>query len=98
MNCPYCDFDGGLTAIHRHLVETHTASIITGRDEQSGKMHYSVSCPFCQADFSHRVKPRSRNPRFLEEFKTEIALVAFDQLLYHLVEEHTDRMGVPVDT
>lgn len=35
------------------------------------------------------MKPRSKDPHFLEEYAREIRVVAFDQFLYHL-EVHTD--------
>lgn len=94
MKCPYCDATDGLMATHRHMVDAHVELVTTERDEETGKMQYTVPCPFCQVTYSHRVKPRSRNPRFLEEFKSEIAMVAFDQILYHIIEKHPAEVGV----
>ena len=66
--------------------------------EEDGKMYYLVPCPFCGLKYRHRVKPRHRDPAFLEEFKAEIAMVAFDQLLYHVLQKHPANVGVdPAD-
>ncbi|MDT7947209.1 MAG: hypothetical protein RQ897_02540 [Thermoflexus sp.] len=51
-------------------------------------MFYEIVCPYCDFRFTQRVKPRWRDPGFLEEFRREIVLVAFDQLLYHLEVAH----------
>jgi hypothetical protein len=74
--------------LHRHLGETHLDQVTTEADEATGKMRYVIACPTCGLKYQHAVKPRYRDPRFLEEYKAEIALVAFDQLLYHLEEKH----------
>lgn len=94
MKCPYCDTVGGLTATHRHLLEAHLEMVATERNEETNQMQYKVTCPFCEDMYQRQVKPRSRNPHFLEEFKTEIALVAFDQMLYHILEKHPGEVGV----
>lgn len=94
IKCPYCDTVGGLMETHRHLADVHLDRVATERDEATDKMQVTVSCPFCELKYQRQVKPRSRNPRFLEEFKAEIALVAFDQMLYHLLEEHPAEVGV----
>lgn len=94
MKCPYCDHIGGLNATHRHMIDMHLDLVRTERDEDSGKMQYVVPCPICGLSYRHKVKPRNRNPRFLEEFKLEIALVAFDQLLYHILQKHPIEVGV----
>lgn len=94
MNCPYCNEMGGLIATHRHLVDSHLDKVETVHEEDSGHMFYLVPCPFCGLKYRHRVKPRHRNPEFLQEFKAEIALVAFDQLLYHVLQNHSADVGV----
>lgn len=94
MKCPYCEAVDGLMAIHRHLVDAHLDLIKTEHDEEAGRMAFVVSCPFCEFEAHRPVNPRGRNPRFLNEFKAEIALVAFDQLIYHLLEEHPQEVGV----
>jgi len=94
MQCPYCETVGGLTIIHRHLIDTHLEMVTTKRDEANNQMRYTVVCPFCEDQYQRQIKPRGRNPRFLEEFKTEIAMVAFDQMLYHILEKHPQAVGV----
>ncbi|OGO47787.1 MAG: hypothetical protein A2W37_08800 [Chloroflexi bacterium RBG_16_63_12] len=88
MNCPFCTFSDIRMKLHRHLAEAHLDKVTTEHDEASGKMRYVVGCPVCGLKYQHAVKPRYKDPRFLEEYKAEIALVAFDQLLYHLEEKH----------
>lgn len=88
MKCPHCDFSGPRMKLHRHLGEAHLDKVATEQDEATGKMRYIVGCPACGLKYQHAVKPRYKDPRFLEEYKAEIALVAFDQLLYHLEEKH----------
>ncbi len=94
MKCPYCNIIGGLTTIHRHTVDAHLEMVQTKRDKESAKLQFTVACPFCDDMYQRQVKPRNRNPKFLEEFKTEIALVAFDQMLYHILENHPQEVGV----
>ena len=94
MKCPYCEAMGGLTTTHRHLVDTHMEKVITERDEATQTLYYSLVCPFCEDKYQQQINPRNRNPRFLEEFKAEIALVAFDQMLYHILEHHPAAVGV----
>ena len=98
MSCPYCDESGGLMATHRHLVDAHLEMVETRHEEETGKMYYLVPCPFCGLKYRHRVKPRRSDAHFLEEFKGEIAMVAFDQLLYHVLQAHPADVGVdPAD-
>lgn len=94
MNCPHCDFASPRMKLHRHLGEAHLDLVATEHDEATGKMKYILNCPLCGLKYQHAVKPRYRDPRFLEEYKAEIALVAFDQLLYHLEEKHPAAAGV----
>lgn len=94
MRCPYCDVKGGLVAIHRHLIDDHLEKVTTQRDETSEKMYYLVPCPFCGLKYRHKLKPRNRNPRFTEEYRTQIGMVAFDQLLYHVLQKHPLDVGV----
>ncbi len=85
-------------ATHRHLHDAHLELVETQYDDEAGKMYYLVPCPFCGLKYRHLVKPRRRDPRFLEEFKSEIAMVAFDQLLYHVLQKHPSEVGVdPAD-
>jgi len=94
LKCPYCSVRGGLMETHRHLLDNHVDQVQTILDAESGKMQYLLDCPFCELDYMQEVNPRGRNPRFLEEFKSEIAMVAFDQLLYHIIQEHPAQVDV----
>jgi len=87
MTCAYCSFEGHRRAVHAHLESEHSAEVKTRFDEETGKMFFTLSCPKCEQTMEKRVKPRWKDPSFLEEFSREIRLVAFDLLLYHL-EDH----------
>lgn len=87
MTCAFCEFAGHRRAVHAHLAESHANQVRTRVEEESGRMFFEVACPKCGKKVENRVKPRWRDPEFLEEFAAEIRLVAFDLLLYHL-EEH----------
>ncbi|MFQ5922073.1 MAG: hypothetical protein ACE5M4_04450 [Anaerolineales bacterium] len=93
MKCPYCQETGGLTEMHHHLGQAHPDTVGMRRSDD-GVQTYIVSCPFCGFEHVRPVNPRGRNPRFMEEYRAEIALVAFDQLLYHLLQEHPAELGV----
>src|SRR5574341_1006002 len=94
IKCPYCGTVGGLMTVHRHLVDHHLDQVVTQRDEETARMEYRIPCPFCEEVYQRQVKPRSRNPHFLVEFKAEIAMVAFDQMLHHILEMHPEEVGV----
>jgi predicted RNA-binding Zn-ribbon protein involved in translation (DUF1610 family) len=94
MKCPHCGFEGPRMKLHRHLAEAHLERVTTEHDETTGKMRYVIGCPVCGLKYRHAVKPRYKDPRFLDEYKAEIALVAFDQLLYHLEEKHPETAGI----
>ena len=94
LTCPYCETRGPWMDIHRHLAEDHVAQVLTEIHEESGKMTFTLPCPFCDERATHEVNPRGRNPRFIQEFRAEIALVAFDQLLYHLAAAHPGKAAI----
>ncbi len=98
MNCPYCDFHGSRGAVHRHLAESHGEQVTVRVDEDQGRRYYAIACPVCHAPYEHQVKPRNRDPGFLQEFDREIKLVAFDMLLYHMQGEHADNAGGQIQT
>jgi hypothetical protein len=69
-------------------------------EERGTTRFYGIDCPICGEGYEHVVKPRLRDPGFMDEFQREIRLVAFDMLVNHLIGEHTDlgaeeRGGVP---
>jgi hypothetical protein len=88
MDCPFGDFEGRRGEVHRHLAEVHPDKVTIRQDELMGQRYYSIVCPVCAAPYEHIIKPRTRDPRFLESFDHEIRLVAFDMLLYHMQGEH----------
>lgn len=88
MDCPYGDFQGKRGEVHRHLATEHSEKVTIRQDDPTGKRYYGVACPVCGAPYEHIIKPRSRDPLFLQEFDAEIKLVAFDMLLYHMQGEH----------
>lgn len=87
MRCPLCEFEGPRGEVHSHLVETHADAVETWT-VGNGRMRYRVVCPQCGAEHEARVKPRGRDPEFLETFSREIRMVAFDMLINHIEAEH----------
>lgn len=97
MNCPYCDQVGTRMATHAHLGEIHAAEVRTFRDDARDRLRFALGCPFCDDGMERTVNPRGREAGFLEEFRREITLVAFDLLLYHLQASHPERIGIPAE-
>lgn len=90
MTCPYCALAAPRGALHRHLVDAHAEAVATETREVEGRMFYLVRCPRCGGEIRHQVKPRWDDPGFLDEFGREIRMVAFDLLLLHLEDAHSD--------
>ena len=88
MNCPLCPFEGAPRALHAHLGEAHPE--VVRFDERAGRSFYAITCPVCGEGYQHEIKPRGRDPGFVEEFTAQIRLVAFDMLVSHLMGEHED--------
>lgn len=86
MRCPWCAWEGQARGLHAHLAEAHAEQVRVG--ETGGRRFYAVECPVCGAAYQQGVKPRSRDPGFLEEFGEQVRLVAFDMLINHLMVEH----------
>ena len=86
MNCPWCPFEGHPRALHAHLGESHPDGVVF--EDRIGRTFYSITCPICGDGYRHEIKPRGREPGFVEEFKAQIRLVAFDMLVNHLLVEH----------
>ena len=80
---------------HAHLGGEHADRVRTYRDERRDSVHFAIDCPFCDEGLDRVVKPRGREPEFVEEFRREITLVGFDLLLYHLHAAHAERVGLP---
>lgn len=88
MKCPYCDLAEQRRKVHVHLVENHSNRLETGRETDRERMFYRIGCPQCDVKIERTIKPRSKDPGFLEEFEREIRLVAFDMLLNHIELAH----------
>ena len=86
MNCPYCDFEAHPRQLHAHLGESHPEAVVF--EERIGRTFYGITCPLCDEGYRHEIKPRGRDPGFVEEFNAQIRLVAFDMLVNHLLVEH----------
>ena len=96
VRCPGCAVEAAPRALHAHLAEDHADWV--SFEERRGGNFYRVECPLCQASYEHQIKPRLQDPRFVEEFRREIRLVALDMLLNHLLAEHEEpepRDGLP---
>lgn len=88
MRCPWCSFEDQPRIVHEHLADTHPEQV---RFEERGeRMVYAIECPVCAAGYEKAIKPRSRDPAFIEEYEHEIRLVGFDMLINHLLAEHDD--------
>ena len=97
MNCPYCAAPGTRMETHAHLGPGPSRP---GPDVPRGRqvrppLKFALDCPFCDEGLERVANPRGREPDFLEEFRREITLVAFDLLLYHLQASHAERVGLP---
>jgi hypothetical protein len=86
MRCPFCVFEGPPRALHAHLGEQHPEAIRF--EDKGGRSFYAVSCPICGDGYEREIKPRGRDPGFVDEFSAQIRLVAFDTLVNHLLGEH----------
>ena len=82
--------------VHRHLWEAHPDGVELRHEEGEGaQFFFAVRCPVCEEESVRRVNPGGGDPDFLEEFRREVSLVAFDILLYHLHSEHPEAVGMP---
>ena len=80
--------------LHAHLGEQHPEAI---RFEEKGeRSFYALTCPICGDGYEREIKPRGRDPGFVDEFSAQIRLVAFDMLVNHLLGEHED-LELPPD-
>ncbi len=95
MSCPFCrDLrDADRRTLHAHLCKVHGDAVAVGLDQDKDRMYYQLTCPKCEYVVSRTVRPRSTDEQFLQEYRAEIALVAFDLLLYHLDLAHAAEGG-----
>ena len=94
MRCPFCSFDGPPRSLHAHLSDEHPDAVRF--EEKSGRSFYALTCPICGDGYEREIKPRGRDPGFVDEFSAQIRLVAFDMLVNHLMAEHED-VEIPDD-
>lgn len=80
--------------LHAHLGEQHVDAVRF--EEKGGRSFYALSCPICGDGYEREIKPRGRDPGFVDEFSAQIRLVAFDMLVNHLLGEHED-LELPSD-
>ncbi|HET9126224.1 MAG TPA: hypothetical protein VFN65_15205 [Solirubrobacteraceae bacterium] len=91
MRCPLCELDASRAQIHVHLVDAHPDAVQTWSIGES-RRRYRIACPLCEEAHEARVKPRSKDPAFLQTFAREIRMVAFDMLINHISVEHPELM------
>jgi hypothetical protein len=94
MHCPFCSFDGPPRSLHAHLGDQHTDAVRF--EERGGRSFYALTCPICGDGYEREIKPRGRDPGFVDEWATQIRLVALDMLVNHLMGEHED-LEIPPD-
>ena len=94
MHCPFCSFDGPPRSLHAHLGDQHADAVRF--EERGGRSFYALACPICGDGYEREIKPRGRDPGFVDEFSTQIRMVALDMLVNHLMGEHED-LELPPD-
>lgn len=86
MTCPFCDEQLSRRQLHAHLSQAHPEQVQTVR--RADRQLYQVSCPYCGAEYSQRIKKAAGDESFVAEFEQQIRMVAFDMLINHLLVEH----------
>ena len=94
MNCPFCPFEGSPRGLHAHLGEQHSEAVRF--EDKGGRSFYALTCPICGDGYEREIKPRGRDPGFVDEFSAQIRLVAFDMLVNHLMGEH-EELEIPAE-
>ncbi len=94
MRCPFCSFEGPPRTLHAHLGEQHGDAVRF--EERGGRSFYALTCPLCGDGYEREIKPRGRDPGFVDEFSAQIRLVALDMLVNHLMGEH-EELELPSD-
>jgi hypothetical protein len=95
LNCPFYSFEGSPRTLHAHLGGEHPEAIRF--EDKGGRSFYALDCPICGDGYEREIKPRGRDPGFVEEFSAQIRLVAFDMLVNHLMGEH-EELEIPEDS
>jgi len=92
VHCPFCSFEGPPRQLHAHLGEQHSDAVRF--EDRGGRSFYALDCPLCGDGYEREIKPRGRDPGFVDEFSAQIRLVALDMLVNHLLGEH-EELEVP---
>lgn len=89
-HCPYCDASDDRLGLHGHLVDEHVDRLQTEVADDGGSIVFGLPCPECEEEgFAKEIKrPKGDADRVADLYRDEISMIAFDQLLYHLEEEH----------
>ena len=89
-HCPYCEASDDRLGLHGHLVDDHVDRLQTEVAEDGGSIVFGLPCPECEEEgFAKEIKrPKGDADRVADLYRDEISMIAFDQLLYHLEEEH----------
>ena len=93
MHCPFCSFEAPPRMMHAHLGEQHGDAVRF--EERGGRSFYTLTCPICGDGYEREIKPRGRDPGFVDEFSAQIRLVALDMLVNHLLGEHEELERTP---
>jgi hypothetical protein len=88
VSCPWCDFTGNTRSLQWHFDKDHPDMVTF--PTRGSRSFYAVACPSCGSAYEQEIKPRYNSPDFVEEYRNEVRLVAFDMLVNHLVAEHVD--------
>jgi hypothetical protein len=81
--------------LHAHLGDRHADAVRF--EERGGRSFYALTCPLCGDGYEREIKPRGRDPGFVDEFSAQIRLVALDMLVNHLIGEH-EELELPPDS
>ncbi|MDE3075815.1 MAG: hypothetical protein KGJ86_10340 [Chloroflexota bacterium] len=77
--------------MHGHLVDAHADAVLT-EEHDDGRVFYRIPCPRCDWKAQREINPRGKDPTFAAGHGREIALVAFDTLLFHFDDLHAGEL------
>lgn len=89
-HCPYCEATDDRLGLHGHLVDEHVDHLQTVVADDLESIAFGLPCPECDEEgFSKEIqRPKGDADRVVDLYRDEISMIAFDQLLYHLEDEH----------
>ncbi|MDQ7053241.1 MAG: hypothetical protein Q9P14_10235 [candidate division KSB1 bacterium] len=56
-------------------------------EKLSGQLVFELTCPICKDTTKQALK---KSAKVLEQYQREIRMVAYDLLLYHLADSHSE--------